>query len=96
MSPDIELSHSDIYRALGILEGKLDAIAGTMVNNRADLAEVFRRLGDAEKRIAQGVILAIVTSLVMPVLVMMIGPRLEFSPDRVQNSAATGHERLHP
>lgn len=80
--PEHEVSHGDIYRALGILEGKLDAIATTMANNRADIADAFRRLGDAEKRIAQGVILAVLISLVMPVLVMAAAPRLEFGPEQ--------------
>lgn len=92
MPPDIEVSHSDIYRALGILEGKLDAIATTMANNRNDIAEAFRRLSEAEKRIAQGVILAVVVSLVMPVLVVMVAPRLEFGPEvQVQRGADHGH-----
>lgn len=97
MPPDIEVSHSDIYRALGILEGKLDAIATTMANNRADITEAFRRLGEAERRIAQGVILAVVVSLVMPVLVVMVAPRLEFGPEvQVQVDRPGGNERLHP
>lgn len=91
--PEHEVSHGDIYRALGILEGKLDAIATTMANNRSDIAEAFRRLGDAEKRIAQGVILAVVLSLVMPVLVVMLAPRLEFGTEQ-----QAGHVRpgAHP
>ena len=91
--PEHEVSHGDIYRALGILEGKLDAIATSMANNRTDIAEAFRRLGDAEKRIAQGVILAVVVSMVMPVLVMAAAPRLEFGPEQ-----QAGHVRpgAHP
>lgn len=75
-----ETTHGDILRAIGNLEGKLDAIHLTMANNRADIIEAFRRLSQAEQRIAQGVILAVVASLVMPVVVVMLAPRLEFGP----------------
>lgn len=78
MAGDHEVSHGDILRAIGNLEGKLDTIHQTMANNRTDIAEAFRRLGLAEQRIAQGVILAVVISLVMPILVAMIAPRIEF------------------
>lgn len=79
--PDHEVSHGDILRAIGNLEGKLDAIHSSMANNRTDIIEAFRRLNEAEKRIAQGVILAVVVSLVMPVVVVALAPRIEFGPD---------------
>lgn len=78
--PDHDTTHGDILRAIGNLEGKLDAIHSTMANNRADIVEAFRRLSQAEQRIAQGVILAVVASLVMPIVVVMVAPRLEFGP----------------
>ena len=79
-----DVSHGDILRAIGNLEGKLDAIHQAMSNNRADIIEAFRRLNEAEKRIAQGVGIAVVLSLVMPLLVSVAGPRLHFGhpPDR--------------
>lgn len=76
-----ETTHGDILRAIGNLEGKLDAIHSTMANNRADIVEAFRRLSQAEQRIAQGVILAVVASLIMPIVVVMVAPRLEFGPE---------------
>lgn len=82
MAGDHEVSHGDILRAVGSLEGKLDAIHQTITHHRSDIAEAFRRLNEAEKRIAQGVILAAVLSLVMPILIGMIAPRIEFGPDR--------------
>ena len=42
--PDHEVSHGDILRAIGTLEGKIDAIHQTLANNRADITEAFRRL----------------------------------------------------
>lgn len=76
-----ETTHGDILRAIGNLEGKLDAIHSTMANNRADIVEAFRRLSQAEQRIAQGVILAVVASLIMPIVVVMVAPRLEFGAE---------------
>jgi hypothetical protein len=81
-----DVNHGDILRAIGHLEGKLDAIHETMANNRSDIVEAFRRLNEAEKRIAQGVIVAVVVSIVMPLLVTMAGPRLEFGPARVEHT----------
>lgn len=75
---DREVSHGDILRAIGTLEGKLDAIHQSIANNRSDIIEAFRRLTAVEQRVAQGVILALLMSLVMPVIVAMVSPRLEF------------------
>lgn len=82
---DHEVSHGDILRAIGTLEGKIDAIHQTLANNRADITEAFRRLNTAEQKIAQGVVLAIVTSIVVPILVTMAAPRIEFGPARVEH-----------
>lgn len=82
--PEHETTHGDILRAIGSLEGKLDGIISNMANNRSDILVLFERLNRAEQRIAQGVILAIVVSFVMPIAVAMIAPRIEFGPLRTQ------------
>ena len=82
--PEHETTHGDILRAIGSLEGKLDGIISNMANNRSDILTLFERLNRAEQRIAQGVILAIVVSFVMPIAVAMIAPRIEFGPLRTQ------------
>lgn len=76
-----ETTHGDILRAIGNLEGKLDAIHQQLTNNREDISEAFRRLSVAETRIAQGVIIAVAISVMMPIIVAMVAPRLEFGPD---------------
>lgn len=76
-----ETTHGDILRAIGNLEGMLKAIHETAAHNRSDITEAFHRLSQAEQRIAQGVILAVVASLVMPVVVVMLAPRLEFGAE---------------
>lgn len=73
-----EVSHGDILHKLGVMEGKLDAVHQSLAQKHTDISDAFRRLGDLEKRVAQGVILAVIVSLVMPVLVAMVAPRVEF------------------
>lgn len=71
-----DVSHGDLLLAIGQMQGKLDALVVTMGQQRTDVAEAFRRLNEAEKRIAQGVALAVAVSLVMPIVVTMLAPRL--------------------
>ena len=76
---DHDVSHGDLLLAIGQMQGKLDALVTAMTHQRTDVAEAFRRLNEAEKRIAQGVIIAASLSLVMPVLVTLVAPRITFS-----------------
>ena len=78
MAGEHDVSHGDLLLAIGQMQGKLDALVTTMTQQRTDVAEAFRRLNDAEKRIAQGVILAVVLSLVMPFLIAAAAPRISF------------------
>ena len=79
--PEHEVSHGDILHKLGVMEGKLDAVHQSLAQKHADIADAFRRLGEVEKRVAQGVVLAIVLSLVMPLAITAINPRLHFGPE---------------
>jgi len=76
---DHDVSHGDLLLAIGQMQGKLDALVAAMSQQRSDVTEAFRRLNEAEKRIAQGVIIAATLSLVMPILVSMIAPRITFT-----------------
>lgn len=78
---DHEVSHGDILHKLGVMEGKLDAVHQSLAQKHTDIADAFRRLGEVEKRVAQGVILAIALSLVMPLVVSVASPRLHFGPE---------------
>ena len=82
--PDHDVSHGDILRAIGQLEGKLDAIHTAMSHNRTDIIEAFRRLTEVEKRIAQGVILALAASVIVPIVVTMVAPRIEFGAQQAE------------
>lgn len=79
--PEHEVSHGDILHKLGVMEGKLDAVHQSLAQKHTDIADAFRRLGEVEKRVAQGVILAIALSFVMPLAVSAISPRLHFGPE---------------
>ena len=69
-------THGEVLRAIGHLEGKLDSIHEAIQYNRTSMMEAFRRLNEVEKRVAQGVILAIVLSILVPLLVTIAEPRL--------------------
>ena len=79
--PEHEVSHGDILHKLGVMEGKLDAVLTDLAQKHTDIADAFRRLGEVEKRVAQGVILAIAISLIMPMVVSALSPRLQFGPE---------------
>ena len=88
MAGENGVTHGDLLLAIGNMQGKLDSLVLNMTEQRKEIADVFRRLGEAEKKIAQGVILAVVISLIMPILVMSIAPRISFpshpQPGRMQ------------
>jgi hypothetical protein len=69
-------THGEVLRAIGHLEGKLDSIHEAIQYNRTSMMEAFRRLNEVEKRVAQGVILAIVLSILVPLLVTIAEPRI--------------------
>jgi hypothetical protein len=69
-------THGEVLRAIGHLEGKLDSIHDAIQHNRTSMMEAFRRLNEVEKRVAQGVILAIVLSILVPLLVTIAEPRI--------------------
>lgn len=89
MPGDHDVSHGDILHKLGMLEGKLDAMNQSLAQKNADISSAFSRLSEVEKKVAQGVILAVVVSLVMPILVAMIAPRIEFGPDHAPPAQTT-------
>ena len=74
-----EVSHGDIYRALGILEGKLDAMSQAVNQKHTDLATAFNRIGELEKSVAKWVGIGIACSIIIPLLVTAAAPRLHFN-----------------
>jgi hypothetical protein len=104
------VSHGDILYKLGCVEGKvegkLDTLAKLVADRQADLSEVFRRLGEVEKRpdpapiakelqdvkirVAQGACLLGVLILFTPLLWQAISPRLHFGEPPAE---ASGYEK---
>lgn len=71
-----EVSHGDIYRALGILEGKLDSLGQQLTQKHTDLSDAFKRLNELEKAVAKWAGIAIAASFIIPLLVTAAAPRL--------------------
>jgi hypothetical protein len=67
-----EVSHVDIYRALGVLEGKLDAINQSLSQKHTDLGGALTRITELEKAVAKGLGVAITCSIVIPVVVTVL------------------------
>lgn len=63
---EAEVSHAEIYRELGILQGKMDTLIISRTKDDQDRGEIFRRIGTLENRMAQVVIIAVVAGLVLP------------------------------
>ena len=78
MAGEHEVSHGDILRAIGTLEGKLDAMRNDLSQKHTDISEAFRRLNDVEKKVAQGVIIAVAVGVIAPLLWQAIDPQLHF------------------
>lgn len=76
-----DVSHADIYRALGILEGKLDSMNQILSQKHADLADAFCRIGELEKAVARWAGIGIACSIVIPLVVTAVGPRLHFGEE---------------
>lgn len=72
------VSHSDIYRALGILEGKLDSMNTALMQKREDVNLAFERIRAVETTLGKVIGACLVLSIVLPLLVTAVGPRLHF------------------
>ena len=77
-----EVSHLEIYRILIEVKTTLDMAMKqrTEDKERDDLekADIFKRLGGLENRMAQVVILAAALGIILPLVVNAVSPRLHF------------------
>lgn len=73
-----EVSHADIYRALGILEGKLDSMNQSLNQKHTDLSLAFTRISELEKSVSKWAGIALACSIIIPMLVTAVTPRLHF------------------
>jgi hypothetical protein len=92
MTSGAEVSHVDVYRALGILEGKLDAMNTALTQKHADLTAAFARIGELERTMAKGMGIALACSVIIPLVVTALAPRLHFGiPPPATAPQATPH-----
>lgn len=82
-----EVSHADIYRALGILEGKLDSLGQQLTQKHADLSTAFSRIGELEQKVAKWAGVALVCSILIPLVITAAAPRLHFGQPVVEAPA---------
>lgn len=83
MTDSESVSHADIYRALGSLEGKLDAMNSALSQKHTDLTLAFHRINELEKTISKAIGIALTCSIVIPILVTAAAPRLHFEQPSV-------------
>jgi hypothetical protein len=76
-----EVSHGDIYHKLGALEGKLDAVIVSVGEKRTDLSDAFRRINALEQGVARWAGVALAASIVIPLLISALAPRIHFPND---------------
>ncbi len=81
-----EVSHADIYRALGILEGKLDAMNTALTQKHTDISQAFGRISELEKSVARWAGIALACSIIIPLLVTAAAPRLHFAQPAVEQA----------
>jgi len=84
--PEHDVSHGEIYRALGILEGKIDAMNQALLQKHTEVSKAFSRIDELSRTVWIGVGIAIACSVAIPLLVNAAAPRLEFGPARVERS----------
>lgn len=76
MTDHESVSHGDIYRALGILEGKLDSLSTQLVQKHSDLAVAFSRITELEKNMAKAIGIAVACSVILPLIITLISSRM--------------------
>lgn len=74
-----EVSHAEIYRELGVLQGKMDALILSRTADAEEKKDIFQRLGKLETRMAQVVLVAVIASLVLPPLASFLGQHLQLN-----------------
>lgn len=72
---DREVSHAEIYRELGVLQGKMDSLILHRTKDETDKTDMFRRLGVLENRMAQVVLIAVLASLILPSIISFLTER---------------------
>ena len=67
------VSQSDIYRAIGVLEGKVDSLHSVINSKSDDLGVAFKRISELEKSVSKAVGIAIACSVILPLTMQLLG-----------------------
>ena len=67
------VSQSDIYRAIGVLEGKVDSLHSVINSKSDDLGVAFERISELEKSVSKAVGIAIACSVILPLAMQLLG-----------------------
>lgn len=71
--PIEDVSHADIYRAIGSLEGKLDTVMSALMQRNRELEDALKRIGELEVSVAKGMGIALTFSVVIPIVIGGLG-----------------------
>lgn len=72
------VSHADIYRALGKLEGKLDSMNTALLQRNDEVKGALDRITKLETALAKVIGACLVMSLLVPLAVTAMNPRVHF------------------
>jgi hypothetical protein len=75
---DDMVSHADIYRALGKLEGKLDSMNTALLQRNDEVKGALDRITKLETALAKVMGACLVMSLLVPLAVTAMNPRVHF------------------
>ena len=64
-----QVTHTDIYHRLGVIEGAIQGINTQLAQKRDDMTSVFNRLRFVEAKVAVGVGIALVLSAAVPIVI---------------------------
>lgn len=63
-----EPTHGEILRAIGVLEGQLKQLLDAAIHDGRERSSIGERVGKLEQRMAQVVIIAVVTASLSPLI----------------------------
>jgi hypothetical protein len=75
-----EVTHSDIFISLGTLTGKIEFITKLLEEKRGDINSLQNRLSDVEKKAASGAALAVLASILLPLITSHFINQAKMSP----------------
>ena len=72
------------------MEGKLESILLQLAEKRSDVNNLFARVRDIENKVAWGMGAAAIMSIVVPLIITALGPKIHLTP---QSQPAAEYQR---